>query len=45
MNELLTGEDRDVLSFFQRIDRMVENRESVPELPSGIERRTFPDRQ
>ena len=24
MNELLTGEDRDVLSFFQRIDRMVE---------------------
>lgn len=24
MNELLTGEDRDVLSFFQSIDRMVE---------------------
>ena len=24
MNELLTGEDRDVLSFFQRIDRRVE---------------------
>lgn len=24
MNELLTGEDRDVLSFFQRIDRMME---------------------
>ncbi len=24
MNELLTGEDRNVLSFFQRIDRMVE---------------------
>lgn len=32
MNELLTGEDRDVLSFFQRIDRMVEKSGVCPEI-------------
>lgn len=29
MNELLTGEDRGILSFFQRIDRMVEKIEGL----------------
>lgn len=45
MNELLTGEDRDVLSFSKGLTAWWKNRESVPKLPSGIERRAFPDRQ
>lgn len=45
MNELLTGEDRNVLSFSKGLTAWWKNRESISELPSGIERRAFSDRQ
>lgn len=45
MNELLTGEDRDVLSFSKVLTAWWKNRESIPELPPSIERRAFSDRQ